>query len=123
MPDLTARYAAAVQEIYDYATPGASERPRPSAQACHIFDWPDGLRLIISRERFQDGRVGIHLSASVQPNTSLFADVQHRRISLLALFEVIGLRWQTLAGSTRRPEMVGVSAEKGVPHFVVWDLA
>lgn len=66
------RYAAALDDLYDHKDPatfvGVS---RPGTQRRHVFDFPDGLRLIVSRERTTLGEVFIHLSASWHPGTTM----------------------------------------------------
>ena len=56
------RFSASVKDLYD-----GTEELRPGEQRKHIFDFEDGLRLIVSKDQYPDpaGSVGIHVSASV----------------------------------------------------------
>ena len=117
---LRARYAAAVTDLYDHGAIAAGVQPRPGTRRRHVFDWPDGLRLIVSRDRLMDGRIGICVSGSVQGNTRLSRWLQTPDPAT-ALASLVCQRWQHLARSDRIPQLVGWSSGKGVPHFVVWD--
>lgn len=89
---LRARFDAALETVFDYRDcdpneanrvgPSFFERPelqgrRPGAQRKHVFDYPDGFRLIISRDDWGSGAT-VHVSGSVQPERN--ADFWRRRI-------------------------------------------
>jgi hypothetical protein len=111
---LQARYAAAVEHLYEGRELAGS---RPGNQRQHVFDWADGLRLIVSRERTAEGRVGVHFTASVVPNTRLSGHLANAD----ALCSLACERWQQLAHSSRTAELIALSPGKGIPHFIVWD--
>ena len=97
----------------------ATQRPGPQPQ--HVFDWEDGLRLIVSRDRFPDGRLGIAVSGSLVPAGALHRQLQRESELEDGFCAAVSERWRVLANSSRIPEFLGWSREKGVPHFVVWD--
>jgi hypothetical protein len=62
---LRGRYSAALNPLVDHRDVGRGDwGPPPSGDAPHVFDTEDGMRLIVSRERFLDGREGVHISVS-----------------------------------------------------------
>jgi hypothetical protein len=119
---LRARYAAALVNLYDHRAIAAGRQPRPGNHPRQVFDFQDGLRLIISRDRQADQRTGIFVSGSIVPGTPLeeWLRAQEPKAAI-GLRHLVCERWQCLAGSDRVPEFVGWSARKGVPHFVMWD--
>jgi hypothetical protein len=54
------RFAEAMSVIYEVDTVGGK---RPGLKRKHVFDFFDGMRLIISRDKFK-GEVCLHVSAS-----------------------------------------------------------
>jgi hypothetical protein len=119
---LRARYPDAVIDVYDHNAIATGRQGLPGNQPKHVFDFPDGLRLIISRDRQADHRSGIVISGSVVPQTPVEERLQSLGPDMAtALCDLICERWQSLAGSNRMPELRGWSPGKGVPHFVVWD--
>lgn len=105
---LRARYPAAVAELVPAAEVRAERRPAPSKDRAHVFDTETGLRLIVSREQFPDGRIGVHVSASWHRSIA--------RATLESLQAEIAATWAAVSGSGRRLELVAVSPG-GVPHF------
>ncbi len=62
-----ARFAKAMEKIYDAdAIAEDLNKPRPGSQPENVFDLPDGLRLIVSREDLSvvPGKVLVHASSS-----------------------------------------------------------
>ena len=62
---LRLRYQAAVAPLVNLSDIVEGLRVRPSAERQHVFDCPDGMRLIVSREIDGDGNIGVHMSASL----------------------------------------------------------
>ena len=90
---------------------------RPGNQPRHVFDWPDGLRLTVRRERMSDGRIAVHLS----PHRSCRGPISHGECPVtVRLYAMTCHRWRLLANSSRTAELLTVSSRKG-PHFAVWD--
>lgn len=108
---LRARYPAAVAEIVNQADVVSGKVQSPSGDPVHVFDTPDGWRLIVSRERTPDGTVGVHLSASA-----------HRQAlwtgALDGQLDAIVRSWRFIANTDRTPVLLGIS-EGGIPHFFV----
>jgi hypothetical protein len=121
---LRKRYPAAIAELVDQGEVLRGREPSPSGDRAHVFDALDGLRLIVSRERTPDGRTCVHVSGSVGPEP--IADALHAEMvasgnPALAFVGLCRRRWRELAESTRWPELLGITAQKGIPHFAVWD--
>lgn len=68
-----ARFAAALERVYP--TNVLSE-DRPGQKRENVFDFASGLRLIISRDRFEDGSVEIHVSASTGDRSDLAEEIR-----------------------------------------------
>jgi len=116
---LQARYAAAVATLVDTTRVVQGLVPAPSGDRRHVFDWPDGLRLMVSRERMPDGRCGVHISASFDPACDAYQDVLEGDLDPAALLVLVVQRWSALASSARTLELLGFS-ERGVPHLMCW---
>lgn len=112
---LRARYPAAVAELLNSEDIQNSEIPAPSSLPHHVFDTPDGWRLIVSRELLPNSLIVVHLSASIHDET-LLAQLEGEKTER-PLEEICRL-WRYLARSDRTPDLVYVSP-KGVPHFFV----
>lgn len=111
MATLQARYRAAVAHVIDQRDVAAGRHPVPSGQPEHVFDMEHGLRLIVSLERLDDGRVGVHLSAS-RLSEAAFADC-----STVQFLSQVRRAWQQLAQSERHPDLVTWNC--GIPHFFI----
>ena len=116
---LQARYGAAVATLVDTTRVVQGLVPAPSGDRRHVFDWPDGLRLMVSRERMPDGRCGVHISASLDWGSDLYDAVVAGALDRVGLLALVVRRWSTLAGSTRTLDLLGFS-ERGVPHLMCW---
>lgn len=116
-----ARYAAALEAIYDPDTDLATNRPGLKRE--HVFDSHDGVRVIISRDRmFGDNRVVIHFSASVSEGTWEYMRLQRMRGDVQAVqkeFAQIGeSRFREISGYSGGVLFLGFSDHgKGVPHW------
>lgn len=66
---LKARYSDAVREPVDIERLGKNPEDRPGLKRKHVFDFFDGLRLIISKD--SSGSVtALHVSASMFPSNN-----------------------------------------------------
>jgi hypothetical protein len=108
---LQQRYAAAVKTTIDALAVYEHQIPAPSGDPAHVFDTQLGLRLIISRERLLDGRVGVHLSASWEPGVADNTKLESLLAEIYATFKAI-------SRTTRDPELIAVTSG-GIPHFFV----
>lgn len=119
---MRARYVAALQAVYDGDAVEAGTQLAPSGLPQHRFLSTDGLFLIISRDRL-DGRLGVHISASVKEGTGLYRTIQAGRMSRSDFLRAAIARWAAIAGeSVRQPRLVGISPDKGVPHWFLEDV-
>jgi hypothetical protein len=126
LPALRARYARALEHVYDVA--GIRDRGliRPGEVPANVFDFDDGLRLIISREKLLDGEVTLHVSASF-PSECRIADefrlllpYQDRKRLLAKWRDSIPDRFAGLAGpeTAARLHYLG-SSEADIPHWII----
>ena len=117
------RFPQALAEVTDveYCRFGGET---PGQKRKHIFDFEDGLRLIVSKDRLEDGRIVVHFSASAYRDSALYRRLkkpsQKKYFSRLAQS-----RFALLSGyGTEKPafvEYIGAS-EKGVPHWHVTEV-
>jgi hypothetical protein len=115
---MRARYALARKPLYDQQAVANGLVPAPSGFRQHVFDFEDGLRLIISRDRDPNGLVGVHLSASAQDGSHMHGAICRGEVGMPEFFDRVKLEWQTLSGSTQLPQLIGIS-DKYVPHWIV----
>ena len=123
---LRARYARALEHVYDQHQIEMHGAIRPGEVAANVFDCEDGLRLIVSREKDGDGRIWLHLSASF-PRQSRMAEefTRHARegMRLKKLLrswkgEVLR-RFRAISGETREFTFLGWSGAKHIQHWVI----
>jgi hypothetical protein len=115
---LRERYPAAIAEIVDQRDIVHGMAEAPSGDAKHVFDTPDGWRLIVSRERLLNGQIGIHISASVHDAEKVISMMQSPHIT--EMNRLVIRAWQLIAGSARTPRLVAIT-EGGIPHFFLMD--
>lgn len=106
---LRRRFPAAIAEVIAHEDIFSGRRPAPSGEPAHVFDTEDGLRLIVSMERLQDGCVGTHISASFHTLEGAGLPWHDAQAWIFKTFAA-------LSGDTRRPRLVAV-AGAGIPHF------
>jgi hypothetical protein len=122
---LRARYAAALEHVYDVEAirRGAV---RPGEVAANVFDFEDGLRLIVSRERYPDGEILLHFSASFLPKCRM-ADELRQQATVFGLdgdqllqrwLADVPRRFVELSGDGRPLRFLGMSDHK-IPHWVI----
>ena len=118
---LRARYVAALARVYDLTHPAVTTTDRPGQKPEHVFDWDDGLRLIVSRELDPIAGEVLHLSASVTPRSTLYFGIVDRGTPTAAqqhFCNVALQRWSWLAQREDfQAEFLGFSEGKGVPHW------
>ena len=123
LDSLRARYAKALEFVYDVQAI-VDGGIHPGECAANVFDFEDGLRFIISRERTEDGEVMIHVSASFPPECRI-ADEFRLLGDYLSPAELTK-RWMAslpgrfaeLSGDTRDLCFAGVS-DGLIPHFAI----
>jgi hypothetical protein len=115
---LWARYPAALTRVFR-AEEIAAGGERPGELRVHVFDWPDGLRMIISREDVGTGRAVLHVSASFEPGTPLFHDMMNQPDPLSSLLELVPVRFRELSGDDRPLLMAAIDLNAMTPHWVM----
>ena len=110
---LRARYGAAVETAWDT---DLLPEERPGFHRSHVFDSKDGMRLIISRERYGE-REYIHVSASARETSPLYGSIVSGRESPTQFVRRVRKRFREISGDSRPLTLVGFSSGKGVPHF------
>ena len=114
---LRARYPAAVAEVIDIESVGLGTQVQPGRQRRHVFDFDRGVRLIVSREFFPDGRHALHLSASPQQGTEVYERVRAGRLDVQGFADLVVQLFRDISGDAEPLELVYISAGKGVPHW------
>jgi len=113
---LRARYRAAIAELIDplimKVTPGQKRE--------HVFDSKDGIRLIISRELFDDGPA-IHISASVQERSPLASSLEGGMMHPKRFLKKCLERFHQISGDRREPKLILITPGKGIPHWHLKD--
>lgn len=107
---LRARYSAAISRTFEVVDLASGRGQRPGESRDHVFDFEDGVRLIISRERFPSGEVVVHFSASV--DTARVGQVGAEFLgAAVGHFREISM----YDGPIR---LIGISQGAGVPHWL-----
>ena len=109
---LEQRYKDAVEKIYPLAEMDGPDRP--SLNRKHVFDFQDGLRLIISREKYDNGEIVLHWSASVDEKhlkEDEFADLSQ---FMKFVMEHMAELWGYVKVDGR---VLVKSTDKGIFHF------
>jgi hypothetical protein len=121
---LRARYPRALEHLYDAVAIRDARAIRPGEVVANVFDFEDGLRLIVSREQVPGlGRV-LHVSASFlltgELSQKLDGILQAEGVTMayMALLREARCRFLELSGDPRRLAYVGKSSEM-VPHFQI----
>lgn len=94
------RWPAAVVRIWDFRGIRQDDIPNIDRPGCHsenIFDFFDGLRLIVSMDRYDHG-INLHVSASVREKTQLWRRLMRRSMTWAALDDLVRDRVQFLGG-------------------------
>lgn len=99
---LAARYRATVAEVVDPVAVERGERPTPGTDRRHVFDFEDGVRLIVSRDLVELGCEVTHFSASVG------AGREERVVRAYGLADFLGLLRLPLPRDRRVPRLRGV---------------
>lgn len=104
-----ARFSAAIEPLFRLDNPRCGSA---GASRTHVFDFEDGLRLVISRDFHPDMGVEIHLSASV--NTAVV-----KSVGIEFLFKA-ECRFREIADWPDAPlSLLGLSPEKHIPHWTI----
>jgi len=114
------RYPAAIEKKYNLLAVEMGLQVEPAAKQHHLFDFDDGLRIIISRDT-QDGIVVIHFSGSIEPGWPLYQRATAGHLTATELLALIVTRFRDISGDQRQVHLVGLSPVKKVPHFHIFE--
>lgn len=126
------RYLAALRHEYDVARVLEGLEPRAGTHRRHVFDFHDGIRLILSRDRMNKLQL-LHASASLQPTWPFYVELEKQIAKLkdkkeLAietlgkrLFDRALTRFRSISRDNRRPADAQFSPGQGkVDIFWPW---
>lgn len=112
-----ARLPEALKRLWDVVAMDAEGgADRPGLCPANVFDFPDGLRLIVGRERQAEpnGEV-VHVSASVFKGSSLWHAILAEGPAFLGLRKAVESRFQAIGGPTIY--FAFLSPRAGIPHW------
>jgi len=106
---LKARFNKSLEIVYSTTVIAKDETQRPGQKRENVFDFEDGVRLIIGREIIQAKEV-IHISGSV--SEKLYTGKLDE-----SLLNLMVNKFQSLIDFPVEIELVAIT-EKGIPHFI-----
>lgn len=109
-----ARIGAALEPLIDGESVQIGAQSRPGLFRRHVFDFEDGLRLIISRDDLGSGPQ-LHVTASIQPQTRLWKRCYAELMTGEHANRIAAARFEVISGMTM-PPFKQLSAG-GIPHF------
>lgn len=115
------RWPEAIRKVWDYR-PYRKRDPQTLAQLDgpgkhpeHIFDFPDGLRLIVSTDQYDDTGAYLHVSASISRDTPMWQEFATATTMPTDFRTRVQVRVAALGGPA--VTLGYVSNDKGVPHL------
>ena len=124
---LQARFPRALQKVFDQFAIESSGATRPGQLQANVFDFEDGLRLIVSREQRVSGQIVLHVSASFQRECAIVTQLKplleaaKTQADRMAVAEgwaaTIPGRYAELAGDTGEPITLAKWSDGMIPHF------
>lgn len=102
---LKLRYSKALEELYIQLDVSRGIRVRPGSQPSNVFDFADGIRLIISKEQQPDGRLVIHISGS-----AMGSDGHPIKLTDNLIHHIVE-HYGLISGNLGSLEVVGISHE------------
>jgi hypothetical protein len=122
---MKARYPKALEFLYDSTAIIQGNAIRPGECASSIFDFTDGVRLIISREQMPDGSVVLHLSASFKQGSVMQQTFRSNRAkygmsdAALQWMTAAVTHFQEISGDRREPHFLGFSQGTIIQHWII----
>lgn len=121
LTELRARFPKALTRTYDAISIAMyKSTDRPGNNRENVFDFEDGLRLIVSRDILED-HPQIHVSASFEMNSRLGRQLQRSgfgEASRDGFVEAARDGYRQLSATDAGLTLIGWSAA-GIPHFVI----
>lgn len=118
LEELRARYPAALEYLYivDPLVRDPEAIIRPGECRANVFDFADGTRLIVSRERFRN-QIVLHVSASAAPSSPIYAEIRDGRLSRAQFCEYALTGYRAISGDPEPLKFTGFSETMGIPHW------
>jgi hypothetical protein len=116
----TARFAVAMAEVFDQESIALGVGVRPGQCAKNVFDWPDGLRLILGRRRNLKGELITSVSASATAGYELWRKMEalmgtSPSEGLILICDIVHKRFAEISGGLALCEHFVVL--QGILHF------
>lgn len=108
---LQARYYAALEKLW---VPAPDMEDRPGLHRTHTFDFEDGWRMLVSRDKIGNSEIN-HISASYYSEIPL-------KIGILEMIQIIIDKWRQLSRKSLNEHLhlMGITGG-GVSHFFECD--
>jgi len=117
LAEMKLRFPKAVESVIDIYKVRSGEQESPNNLRKHVFDFPDGMRMIVSRDVFDDGRVLYHASAS---GSEAYGE-SIRDEGVRGVAEDLLLRLAALRGEHPSNEISSFVSKKGMLHIMFED--
>ena len=114
LSDMKLRFHAAVDSVVYIDKVRSGEQVSPSKLRKHVFDFPDGMRMIVSREDLGDGKVFYHASAS---GTEAYGE-SIRDEGISGVVEDLMLRLAALRDTHPIKQVSSFVSQKGMLHIM-----
>jgi hypothetical protein len=128
LEQMQARFPEALEPIWDATDEAALELNRPGMHRAHVFDFQNGLRLLISRDVLDDIKPMIHVSASFEADSPFGKELEQHAMGLdfahfLDLVTRNVSRFYYLLADSKNGwlKLIGISTA-GIPHWTVEDV-
>jgi len=112
---LRSRYQAALIKVFDCRC--GTPYPRPGQLRGHVFDFEDGMRLVISRERMSETEQRLHVSASFAPGTEIANRLDCRDLTTEQFLDLALETFARLSDDHGPLEFIDATPERGIPHW------
>lgn len=125
---LKTRFSIALQYVYDWEQ-GAKLTVKDSTlvhpvvftegpPADQVFDFEDGLRLIVTQDLEEEGKIFLHVSAGAQPGTHVMRRFSYTGREGQAVFKDLAMRrYKQISGDSERLFFDGFAKPSGVAHW------